>query len=160
MSPTSRSTILVGETCSWTRRSTTTARSASTRSSTRSALARSCGGSLCPALRRCRYRPRWCGRRRACLCGSPHGRSPSSSTRAQFPTVRCCMASVTNVKLGEVLGTLFAGYISFSLAGVVRSAATPPLDESRLVVYTCLMVYTCGVYLWCILWCIQREKTR
>ena len=36
------------------------------------------------------------------------------------------MASVTNVKLGEALGTLFAGHISFSLAGVVRSAATPP----------------------------------
>ena len=36
------------------------------------------------------------------------------------------MASFTNVKLGEALGTLFAGHISFSLAGVVRSAATPP----------------------------------
>ena len=36
------------------------------------------------------------------------------------------MASVTNVKLGEALGTLFAGHVSFSLAGVVRSAATPP----------------------------------
>ena len=38
----------------------------------------------------------------------------------------CGKATVTNVKLGEALGTLFAGYISFSLAGVVRSAATPP----------------------------------
>ena len=36
------------------------------------------------------------------------------------------MASFTNVKLSEALGTLFAGHISFSLAGVVRSAATPP----------------------------------
>ena len=45
------------------------------------------------------------------------------------------MASVTNVKLGEALGTLFAGHISFSLAGVVRSAATP-LPPARPVTDT------------------------
>ena len=45
------------------------------------------------------------------------------------------MASVTNVKLGEALGTLFAGHISFSLAGVVRSAATP-LPPARPVTGT------------------------
>ena len=33
---------------------------------------------------------------------------------------------MANVKLGEALGAVFAGHISFSLAGVVRSAAAPP----------------------------------
>ena len=32
---------------------------------------------------------------------------------------------MANVKLGEALGAVFAGHISFSLAGVVRSAAAP-----------------------------------
>ena len=33
---------------------------------------------------------------------------------------------MANVKLGEALGAVFAGHISFSLAGVVRSAAALP----------------------------------
>ena len=49
--------------------------------------------------------------------------------RRARPRSRHMPSSFTNVKLGEALGTFLAGHISFTFAGIVRSAATPPPDR-------------------------------